>query len=101
MIVKIKSFRANSLSALFNAKQELMNTKPSEIEAKHQNEIDQGVPEKYRSKYDYCYADLQVLQDENENFPLHILGTAELSEQEISEFKQSNLVILGLRNKIY
>lgn len=106
--VKISSFSHGSLSHQMNAQTELMNTKPSEIEQIEWDEIAANFPEYAQTKTQWSYEDLKSrLKEEGCNgrkekmFPQSIFGLSELTIKEIQEFTKYNLIILGLRNKIY
>lgn len=106
--VKIASFSHGSLASLVNTQQDLASRTPGKIQQLEWDEIAQNIPDECLSKFEYGYDDLvRLLANEGYNgrkermFPSDILGLAELTLNQIKEFKNYNLVILGVKNKIY
>jgi len=97
--VKIKSHRPGSLAGRYNAQRDLIKRSIGDFKSTEDILFAQNVPE-YFAKRSFDYKELLSYMQKDGNFD-DIEGIAHLTKKEIAALENKNLVIVGIRGKIY
>lgn len=96
--VKIKSHRPGSLAGRYNAQIDLLNRSVNDFESTEEMLFAQNAPECLAKKN---FNHKELLSYIKDGYFEDVEGIAYLTKKEIAALKNKNLVIVGIRGKIY